>query len=188
MSTTRRRAYDEVWTRLEPDPAEILSRDRRGVVDREPDADVGIRIGSVGVGWLTATGTAVLSVALIVAAEMAVGFTTLLVILFAAYYSGGYVAGRTARSNGPRIGLVVWSWALVIAGAVAATVVVTGDRYDVLGRLNSVHRIPVDGGSLTAGGIVALLALAAASLIGAVLGGLAGVRSHRQVDAAGLGR
>ena len=49
-------------------------------------------------------------------------------------------------------------------------------------------RIPVNEGTLSTGGIIALLVVAVASLVGAVLGGLAGMRFHRKVDQAGLGR
>ena len=44
-----------------------------------------------------------------------VGGIVLLVILFVAYYCGGYVAGRMARFHGARQGFAVWVWALVIA-------------------------------------------------------------------------
>jgi len=44
-----------------------------------------------------------------------IGAIALLVVLFVAYFSGGYVAGRMARFNGLKQGLAVWVWALVIA-------------------------------------------------------------------------
>ena len=71
---------------------------------------------------------------------------------------------------------------------VAVLGAVAGSKYDVLAQLNSFPRIPVNEGSLTTGGIIALLVVAVASLAGAVLGGLAGMRFHRRVDRAGLGR
>jgi hypothetical protein len=37
----------------------------------------------------------------------------LLVILFVAYYCGGYAAGRMGRFNGMKQGIAVWLWALV---------------------------------------------------------------------------
>ena len=155
-------------------------RDRHSVVAAEKEQYGGIKIGSAFFGWLTATGTAVLLTALVAAAGTAVGVATntsagsattqatadpktvgifgavvLLVVLFVAYYCGGYVAGS---------------------------------QYDVLSRLNSFPRIPVNQGSLTTGSIIALIVVAGGSLAGALLGGLAGMRFHRKVDKAGLGR
>jgi hypothetical protein len=108
--------------------------------------------------------------------------------LFIAYYCGGYVAGRMARFNGAKQGVAVWLWAVVIAIVVAVLGAVAGSKYNVLANLNSFPRIPVNEGTLSAGGIIALLAVALASLVGAILGGLAGMHFHRKVDKAGLGR
>jgi hypothetical protein len=187
--------------------------DRRSVVAREKDAFGGVKVGSAFFGWLTATGTAVLLTALLAAAGTAVGIATntqvgqaanqatqnattvglvggivLLVILFIAYYCGGYVAGRMARFNGAKQGVAVWLWAVVIAVIVAILGAVAGSKYNVLANLNSFPRIPVNEGTLSTGGIIALLAVALASLVGAILGGLAGMHFHRKVDKAGLGR
>lgn len=187
--------------------------DRDSVVDREKEQYGGVKIGSAFFGWLTATGTGVLLTALTAAAGTAIGLAStdsvaatanqasasdaetvgiaggiiLLVILFVAYFCGGYVAGRMARFNGIAQGIAVWVWALVIAVAVAVLGAVAGDQYNVLAQLNSFPRIPVNEGDLTTGGIIAALAAAAASLIGAILGGLTGMRFHRKVDQAGLG-
>jgi len=187
--------------------------DRHQVLAREKDAHGGVKIGSAFFGWLTATGTAVLLTALVAAAGTAVGVATntavgqatsqatanaktvglvggivLLVILFVAYYCGGYVAGRMARFNGMKQGIAVWVWALVIAVLVAVLGAVAGSKYNVLANLNSFPRIPVNEGTISTGGIIALLSAAVASLVGAILGGLAGMRFHRKVDKAGLGR
>lgn len=192
--------------------AKSFGRDRETVVAREKEAYGGIKLGSAFFGWLTATGTAVLLTALAAAAGAAVGLANdtsvdevadqatadptsiglvggivLAVVLFVAYYCGGYVAGRMARFNGAKQGLAVWLWAVVIAVVVAVLAAIAGDQYDVLGRLDSFPRIPVAEGDLTTGGIIALLVIAAVSLAGAVVGGIAGMRFHRKVDKAGLG-
>lgn len=194
------------------DPDAVLARDRRSVVHREKEEYGGIKAGSAFFGWLTATGTAILLTALVTAAGTAVGVAAgtstaeaadqadanaqtigiagaiiVLVVLFVAYYCGGYVAGRMARFNGLKQGLAVWLWAVVIAVVVAIVVAIAGDQYNILGRLNSFPRIPISEGSVTTGGIIALLIAAAASLVGALTGGLAGMRFHRKVDKAGLG-
>ena len=186
--------------------------DRQTVVARQKDAFGGVKVGSAFFGWLTATGTALLLTALVAAAGTAVGVATgtdagqaatqatqkattvglvggivLLVILFIAYYCGGYVAGRMARFNGAKQGVAVWLWAVVIAILVAILGAVAGSKYNVLGQLNSFPRIPVNEGTLSTGGIIALVAVAVASLVGAILGGLAGMHFHRKVDKAGLG-
>jgi hypothetical protein len=187
--------------------------DRREVVAREKDRYGGIKIGSAFFGWLTATGMALLLTALLAAAGTAIGLATdtgvgeavdqaandpgtvgiagaiaLSVVLFLAYYCGGYVAGRMARFNGAKQGVAVWLWAVLIAVAVAVAGAIAGDKYDVLARLNSLPRIPVNEGDVSTAGLVALAIVAVASLVGAILGGTAGMRFHRKVDRAGLGR
>ena len=188
-----------------------LGLDRASVVERQKESYGGIKIGSAFFGWLTATGTAVLLTALLAATGAAIGVATntqagqaadqatqnadtigitggiiLLVVLFAAYYCGGYVAGRMARFDGAKQGVAVWLWAVAIAIVVAVLGVIAGSKYNVLGALNAFPRIPVDEGTLTTGGIIALVAAAVAALAGAILGGLAGMRYHRNVDKAGL--
>ncbi len=186
--------------------------DRDLLAEREKEAYGGIKFGSAFFGWLTATGMAVLLIAILAAAGTAVGLTSsstvddavagggqdaqtvgliggivLLVILFIAYYCGGYVAGRMARFNGTKQGLAVWLWALLIAVLVAVLGLVAGTEFDVLAQVNAFPRIPVSEGDLTTGGIIVALAVALASLAGALLGGKAGMRFHRKVDEVGLG-
>ena len=179
--------------------------DRATVVEREREALGGVKVGSAFFGWLAATGMAVLLTALVAAGGAAVslaqgndadapvdtiGLTeaiVLLVIFFVAYYSGGYVAGRMARFNGMKQGVAVWIWAIVIAIAVAITGMVAGEQYDIQSELNNFPRIPSNEGDLTTNGIIAAAAIAAVTLVGAIMGGLAGMRFHRRVDRAGLG-
>jgi amino acid transporter len=189
-----------------------VARDRESVVAREKEEYGGIKIGSAFFGWLTATGTAVLLTALAAAAGTVFGLNTttdvqdaaeqatenaetigivggivLLVILFVAYYCGGYVAGRMARFDGAKQGLAVWLWAVVIAIVLALLGLVAGSQYNVLSQLNAFPQIPVSASDLTTGGVIALVAAAVVSLVGAILGGLSGMRFHRKVDMAGLG-
>ena len=183
---------------------------RETVVAREKEQFGGIKVGSAFFGWLTATGMAVLLTALVAAAGTAVGLATdttvteavnqavsdetvglvgiiaLLVVLFVSYYSGGYVAGRMARFNGAKQGIMVWLWAIIVAVLVALLGLVAGEQFNILADLNSFPRIPLNEGQLTTTGIIAAVVVAVVALIGAVLGGLAGMRFHRNVDRAGF--
>ncbi|MCU1439171.1 MAG: hypothetical protein JWP85_168 [Rhodoglobus sp.] len=190
----------------------VISRDANDVVDRERERFGGFKFGSAFFGWLTATGTGVLLTALVAALGAAIGLgngvtaddaadiaegnadtigiigaVALLVVLFIAYFAGGYVAGRMARFSGAKQGFAVWLWAVLIAVVVAIVTAVAGDRFDVLAELNSFPRIPLSEGDLTVVGIVTTVLVALVSLGGAILGGLAGMRYHRRVDAVGLG-
>jgi hypothetical protein len=194
-------------------PVEPTNSLREEVAEREKERFGGVKIGSAFFGWLTAMGTAVLLTALVAgigaavglqiagtvqnatgaAAENAetvglVGAIALIVITLVAYYCGGYVAGRMARFNGAKQGVAVWVWAVVIAIVVAIIVALGGANFDVLANLNGLPRIPISGENLTTGSIVTAVLVVIASLAGAVLGGMAGMRYHRKVDRVGLGR
>ena len=204
--------------RLDPDApldrsGAVVGESRSSVVSRQKEEHGGLKVFCAFFGWLTATGMAVLLTAVVAAAGTAVGIATdtkvaqatdeatkssgtvslvggivLLLILFVSYYAGGYVAGRMARFNGLKQGLAVWLWALFIAIVVAVIGAVAGSKYNILAKLNSFPRLPVDEGTLSTAGVIALAAVAVASLVGALLGGLAGMRFHRKVDQTGLGR
>jgi hypothetical protein len=184
--------------------------DRRQVVSREKDAFGGMKFGSCFFGWLTASGTAVLLVALAAGVGAALGLTqnmdvtdpataqtesigflsgiVVVAIIFVSYLAGGYVAGRMARFNGLKQGFGVWLWAVIIAILVAVAGWFAGARFDILAQLNSFPRLPLNEGTLTTAGVIVALGVVAVSLAGALLGGLAGMRYHRRVDRAGLGR
>ena len=159
----------------------------------------GLSWGSAFFGWLVAVGLATLLIALLSAAGAVVGLTDaaedagtigivggilLLAVLAAAYYAGGYVAGRMARFNGPRQGLAVWLLGLLVTVLLAVAGVLLGAEYNVLSSLN-LPRIPVDEGSLTTGGLIALAAVVVGTLLAAIAGGKAGSRFHRKVDRVG---
>src|SRR5215203_3699329 len=181
--------------------------DRREVVARQKEEFGGMKFGAAFFGWLAATGMAVLLTAIVAAAGTALGYTAnvnttnptagevqsigiaggiaLLAIIFVAYFCGGYVAGRMARFNGLRQGVAVWLWAVVSAIVVAVLATIAGSRYNILAGLN-LPRIPVNEGTLTTAGLLTAVGIAVASLAGAILGGMAGMRFHRRVDKAGL--
>jgi MFS family permease len=113
-----------------------------------------------------------------------VGGILLLLVLAVAYYAGGYVAGRLARFDGARQGAGVWVLGLLITIALAVLGAVLGSEYNVLSQLN-LPRIPIDEGSLTTGGIIALVAVVLVTLLAAIAGGKVGERFHRKVDRVG---
>lgn len=184
--------------------------DRTDVVGQQRELFGGMKFGSCFFGWLTASGTAVLLAALVTgigaalglsrnvgaagtspAQTQSVGFVggiVLLAIIFVSYLAGGYVAGRMARFNGIKQGLGVWLWAVIIAILAAAAGLLAGARFDLLAQVNSLPRLPLDDSTLTTGGIILAVGVVVASLIGALLGGLAGMRYHRRVDRAGAAR
>jgi hypothetical protein len=194
-------------------PTEDLPRRRHRLVPTKLKEYGGVKIGLAFFGWLTATGAAAVLTAFVVAAGTVVsvasntvtgnvttrasqdpetvgivGAIALFLVLFVAYYCGGYVAGRMARFNGLRQGLAVWLWAVFIAGLVAILAAVAGSQYDVLSTLNSFPRIPVSQGNLTTGGLIALVVVAGSSLAGALVGsfvgGQTGMRFQRKVEEA----
>ena len=176
-------------------------------VDAQRSRYGGIRWGAAFFGWLSANGLAVLLVALLSAAGVAIGLTqgvpstddavqeadtigvvggiVLLAILFLAYLAGGYVAGRMARFDGARQGMAVWVIGLLVVIALAVLGLVFGSEYNVLRQLD-LPRIPIDEGTATTGGIIALVAVLLVTLAGAVVGGKLGDRYHRKVDRAGF--
>jgi hypothetical protein len=164
----------------------------------------GLNWGAALFGWLVAVGIATLLTAILSAAGAAIGLTKsspseaassadtigivgavlFLLVLALAYYAGGYVAGRMSRFDGPRQGAGVWVIGLLVTVLLAVAGVLLGAKYNVLSQL-SLPRIPVDEGSLTAGGVITLVAVVLGTLLAAVLGGKAGTRYHRKIDRIG---
>ena len=172
---------------------------------RQRDRFGGFSWGSDFFGWLCAIGLASILTSFLVAAGTSIGLSEvsdaaagdeveeigltggilLLAVLAVAWFCGGYVAGRMARFDGARQGLGVWVWTVVAALAVALLAAVGGREYDLFEQLN-LPRIPVNGQSLTTGGVIALGAALVTTLVFAMLGGKAGERFHRKVDRTAL--
>jgi hypothetical protein len=179
-------------------------RTGRDLHTRQRDEFGGLNWGSAFFGWLVAIGVATLLTAILSAAGAAIGLTKtspsqasssadtiglvggilFLVVLLVAYYAGGYVAGRMSRFDGPRQGAGVWVIGLLVTVLLAVAGVLLGAKYNVLSKLNLPH-IPIDEGSLTAGGLIALVAVVLGTLLAAVAGGKAGTRYHRKIDRVG---
>jgi hypothetical protein len=183
-------------------PAERVSL--RAVRARQREEFGGVNWGAAFFGWLVAIGLGALLVGLVAAMGAAVGLTdasrtdaagnvteigiggtiVLLAMLVIAYSCGGYVAGRMSRFDGPRQGVGVWVIGLLVTVLLAVAGVLLGAEYNVLSKLSLPH-IPVDEGSLTAGGVIALVAVVLGTLLAAVIGGKAGTRYHRKIDRVG---
>jgi hypothetical protein len=208
MSTPDSSATDGVHTDgVHTEGAHPTRGAARDAIDAQRSRYGGIKWGAAFFGWLSANGLAVLLVALLSAAGVAIGLTqgvpstdeaaqqadtigvvggiVLLVILFLAYLAGGYVAGRMARFDGTRQGVAVWVIGLLVVLALAALGLVFGAQFNVLQQLN-LPRIPIDEGTATTGGLIALVAVLLVTLLGAVLGGKLGDHYHRKVDRAGF--
>jgi hypothetical protein len=168
--------------------------------ERQYEEFGGLNWGAAFFGWLVAVGLGAILTALLSAAGAAivlsegdadtlglVGAIGLVVIAFVSYFAGGYVAGRMSRFDGARQGFGVWIWALIVAVVLAILGAIAGAEYNVFGALE-LPRIPVDEGDLGLGAAITLVAMALLTLLGAVLGGKAGERYHRRVDAAGTYR
>jgi high-affinity K+ transport system ATPase subunit B len=89
-----------------------------------------------------------------------------------------------ARFDGAKQGVAVWVIGLVVVLLLALAGLVFGAHYNVLSRLD-LPRIPIDEGTATTAGIIALVAVLLVTLLAAVLGGVLGARYHRKVDRVG---
>ncbi|HET9649806.1 MAG TPA: hypothetical protein VFP34_16455 [Microlunatus sp.] len=190
----------EPTTALPTEP--VAAPTRREVIAHQRRRFGGMKFGACFFGWLTATGLTLLLATLLSAVGLGVtaqmqppltpgeaaqsarwlGVIIVAVVILIAYYAGGYVAGRMARFDGIKQGVGVWLWAIVVAVVLAVVTAVVGTQFDLLSQLQALPQIPVDATAITAVGVVAAVAVTVASLVGAVLGGLAGVRYHRRID------
>jgi heme/copper-type cytochrome/quinol oxidase subunit 2 len=185
---------------------------RETVVAREHERFGGMKFGAAFFGWLTALGALVALTAVVAAIGAATGLASpatvedavdaadqnmtaatiigaiaIAVVLFVAYFAGGYVAGRMARLSGAKQGLAVWLWAIAIAILVAVVTAIAGNQWDILANVDIFPRIPVTAETATWTGILTAIGAAVITLIAAILGGAAGMRYHRRVDRAGFG-
>lgn len=176
---------------------------------RPAHADDGVAVGSAFLGWLTATGAALLLTAFVAGIGAAIGLgvaetpeeavdgalseaTTISVVgaivlalaLFIAYVAGGYVAGRMARVSGVMQGFVVWLWAVVFTVVVGILAVIGGAQLDSFARVDGFPLLALTGAELTATSIITIVVVAAVSLGGAILGSMAGTRHRHTGDPA----
>lgn len=180
------------------------SRDVPGRGDDARDTFGGLNLGAAFFGWLIAIAVTILLLAVVAAVLTAVGSQmsitqsdaqrkagtiglaagiVLVVVLALAYYTGGYVAGRMSRFNGPRQGLGVWLIGVVVTIIALALGAGFGSQYNILDRVE-LPQLPISGGQIGLGGLIAAVAVVVLTLLAAMLGGLIGHRYHDRVDRA----
>lgn len=199
------RAYDDRGDAAARRRAPVSAGTMDAARERQRDEFGGFNIGAAFFGWLVAVGLGVLLTAIAAAAGAALGLSddvtdptitnastigtggaiVIIAIGLVAYFSGGYVAGRMSRFDGARQGLGVWLFGLLMTAVIAAAGAIFGSEYNVLEQLN-LPRIPIDEGTLATAGVITLIAVALATLIGALVGGKTGESYHRRVDRAAV--
>jgi len=183
---------------------ERVATTRRDVVDERPHPIAanralfgGVDVPASLVGMLTALAMLVLLAGIVGAAIGAVGYQTGLsgddaedigiaslvggvVVLFLSYLVGGWAAGRIARYDGARNGLMTAVWTILLAAALSALAYFLGNEYDVFRNVDLPQYFDRD--ALTAAAIISGVVTIATMLIGGLLGGLWGTRYHRVAD------
>jgi hypothetical protein len=178
----------------------------RAIRARQREEFGGVNWGAAFFGWLVAIGLGTLLVGLLAAMGAAIGLTdlnaqdttgtatgpvgiggaiALLAALAAAYYCGGYVAGRMSRFDGARQGLGAWLIGLLVTVLLAIAGALLGAEYNLLEGLN-LPALPVGDAELVSGGALALAVVVLGTLLAAVAGGKGGEHYHRKVDRAGF--
>jgi hypothetical protein len=169
------------------DPAMRIAQNRYG----------GIDVPGTLTGMLAALALMILLGGLIGAAVGAIGYQTGLkgnhaslsiaglagglLVLFVAYFVGGWTAARIARYDGVRNGLMTGVWTIVLAALLALAAAVLDDQYDVF---QNVPNLPnwFSRDALTIGAISSAVAAVIAMFLGAILGGRTGERYHQRID------
>lgn len=193
---------------VEPEPAHRLEADptaarqerdaaRKQMSQRERERFGGVKVGCAFFGWLAATGLAVILIAVVTAAGVGIAgrrmpnpragsarsccwWCCCSPTTAAVTSPAGWRVSNGLRQGSPS------AWAIVFAIVVAVVGAFGGAGSGLLGVVSGFPRIPLDAGDETVAAIVTALAAAAVTLVGAMLGGLAGMRFHRRVDRAAL--
>ena len=186
----------------EREALEAEAIERREARARHPIAAAKDRFGGIDlpaslVGMLTALAVLVLLGGLVGAAVGAIGYQTGLsgddvedisiaslvgglVVLAVAYLIGGWTAGRIARYDGARNGLMTGVWTIVLAAALSVLAAWFGSEYDVFANVELPQWFDRDAVTITA--IVSGVVGIATMLVAGLLGGMWGTRYHRLAD------
>ena len=161
----------------------------------------GLNWGSAFFGFLVAVGIAAILLGILSAAGAAFGLTEisqaqananaetigfvggvlLVAVIGIAYWFAGYVSGRMSRFDGARQGVGSWAIGLVVTIALGIAGWFFGPEWNVFDKLG-LPNVPIDNGTLTTGGAIALAAALILSLLAAMGGGKAGERYHWKID------
>ena len=159
----------------------------------------GIDLPATLVGMLAALSALLLLGGLITAAVGAVGYQTGLdegasaeeatigglaaglTALFLSFLVGGWAAGRMARYDGAKNGVVTGVWALLLIAILSGLGAWLGAEYNVLRQADLPSWFSRD--AATVGAIVSGLVAILVMLAGGLLGGVWGERFHRKADA-----
>jgi hypothetical protein len=204
---------DRPATTRDPDTADgRFVRDREATVTgreavraRQREEFGGTNWGAAFFGFLVAVGMAAILLAILSAAGAVFGLTDMSqaeanrnadtiglvggILLVAgvaiAYWFGGYASGRMSRFDGGRQGLGSWVIGVLVAIAAGIAGWLFGPDWNVFDKLG-LPNVPIDNGTLTTGGAIALAAVLVLSLVTAMGGGKAGERYHRKIDRFGF--
>ena len=100
-------------------------------------------------------------------------------VLLVSFLIGGWVAGRMARYDGVRNGILTAVLFMILSGGLAALGAWAGDKYDFSARVNLPSwYTDIDRGSAVAGALLGLIVM----LVAGALGGAWGERYHRRAD------
>jgi hypothetical protein len=91
-----------------------------------------------------------------------------------------------ARFSGAKQGLAVWLWAVIIAIVAGIVGAIAGSQPGLGFQMSSIPQLPFSASQMTLAGIASAVAVLVITLLGALLGGVAGMRYHRRVDRAGI--
>lgn len=107
------------------------------------------------------------------------------VLIFLTYFCGGYVAGRLARFDGGRNGMMVVAWAVVVTFlSFAVFGFLPGAFSDLIRNVTRDRLLPAlsDVQGLGLAGAIVLVAALLLALLGGFAGGRSGSRYHTDID------
>jgi hypothetical protein len=172
--------------RRDPDTGLAAARDRFG----------GIDIPASLIGMLVALGLLVILAGIAAGAISQFGYQTGIeegradevtaggaiagiVVLLLSFLIGGWTAGRMARYDGVKNGVMVVVWTIIVIAILSALTAWAGDEYNVLARADLPR---FDRDALAMSAIISGLVALAAMLVGAIVGGIWGAMYHRRAD------
>ena len=166
---------------------------------REDEPDLaGASFGAAFFGWLVASGTVVLLLALVSGVCSLIGWDeladwpasgagagwllvgawfVLVLSMGIGAFAGGYASARMVPSHGGRQGLDAWLFSWCAAGVIAGLAYLVDRKYDLVARIDW-QSLPIAESDRTPAALVALVAIMLVTLVSSVLGGASADRSR----------